>query len=211
MIWRDKAALSLFTFAVIGFFATPVFAGLLDTGTPYFDGVTTWKGTTPFEAVGNPNLKGHVDWIVFEPGDFPFSGYGPTNGELAYAYQVFSEGSDDVAGYLIPLDNLADNIGSFSDPANGVTGDAPIYMDLVAPGSAYWEFAGIAQGTNSEGLAYSSINKPMDWYSIVINGGTIALAEPIPAPATTPIPEPTTLWSLMIALGLLGMWRLRRS
>lgn len=208
MIRKNKAAFWLVLLSMIGCFAAPAFAGLLNTGTPYGG----WSGSTPFVGTINPDLKGHIDWAVFGPnvGDFPFSGYTPSLGELTYAYQVFGEGLDHISTYYVPFSQPANNFASFSDAANGVTGTVPTYTDSL---SAYWEFtgsAGIGQGANSEGLVYSSSNIPTTWYSIVVNGGTVALAEPVPAPSSIPIPEPATIWLLLSALGLLIVRQLRR-
>jgi len=199
-----KAILSLILFGVIGFIAAPAFAGLHDYGTPY----DSWSGTTPFSSIGQyGTLIGHIDWVVFGPDGFPFDGYSPSSNELTYVYQVYSEGTEHISTYYIPTDQPADNFSSFSDLPRGVTGQVPTYID---PGMPWWEFAGINTGGNSEGLVYSSTDVPQVWYSIILNGGMVAIAQPIPAPSAVSIPEPATLWLLIIALGLLGMRQLRR-
>src|SRR3972149_9073614 len=119
MIGKKKAAWCLVLFAVVGFYAAPAFAGLLDYGTPY----GSWSGSTPFSAVGQQGtLIGHIDWVVFGPEGFPFDGYSPTSGELSYAYRVFSTGTENITTYYIPIDEPADNFSSFSDVPRGVTG-----------------------------------------------------------------------------------------
>jgi hypothetical protein len=186
----------------------PVSAGLIDTGTHY----GSWSGTTAFTGVTNPLLKGTIDWVVFGPGDFPFSGYSPTVGELTYAYQIHCTGDDAISTEIVPFPsaNTADNVGAFSDSLHGVTGDAPTVMGLDPADSVYWLFSDIEKGKSSEGLVYSSPNVPQAWYSIIINGGTVAIADPIPAPSSTPIPEPASVWLLVSGLVALSVWRLRR-
>jgi len=206
MVWLIKTAKCLALSAVIGLLAANTYAGLIDVGTAY-DG---WKGTTTFQSTSNPDLKGSVDWIVYKAADFPFSGYTPTSGELVYVYQVFSTGKDHISSYSVILDNLADSIGAFSDSTNGITGQAPISMVLTPLDSAHWQFAGINQGENSEGLVYCSPNKPEDYYSIVVNGGSYAIADPIPSPSSAKIPEPGTLLLLMTALGVLAVMKIAR-
>ena len=203
MVWQKEAAKYLAMCAVIGLLAAPVYAGLIDVGTAYNDGARTWKSTVPtyFQSAANPDLNGYVEWIVYGPGDFPFSGFAPTANELTYVYQVFGTGKDHISSYTVPLYNAADNIGAFSD--SGVTGQAPISMELLPLDSAHWQFAGINQGDNSEALVFCSPNKPDDYYSIVVDGGATAVAgPPLPSPSSTPIPEPAALASLLIALGI---------
>jgi hypothetical protein len=213
MIGLRKAALCMVLFAVVGFYAAPACAGLLSTGTPY----GTWSGSTNFVGIDNPDLSGHIDWVVFGPGDYPFSDedlplFTPTSGELTYVYQVFCEGTDAISLSLHPwaTPNTADNVGAFVDTPNGVTGDPATDMGLIPEDSVYWVFAGIEPGNNSEGLVYCSPNVPQNWYSVIINGGTVAIVDPIPVPSSTPIPEPAVLWSLIVALGTFGAWCLRR-
>jgi hypothetical protein len=208
MGWHKEATKYLTICAVIGLLAAPVYAGLIDVGTAYNDGARTWKSTIPtyFQSAANPDLSGYVEWIVYGPGAFPFTGFTPAADELTYVYQVFSTGSDHVSSYTVPLYNAVDTgigIGAFSDPANGVTGVAPSAMQLLALDSAHWQFAGINQGDNSEALVFCSPNKPDDYYSILVDGGATAVAgPPLPSPSSTPIPEPAVLASLLIAFAI---------
>ena len=178
-------------------------AGLLDTGSPMISGTTSFS---------NDDLNGTVDWAVFGPGDFPFSGYTPTPGELSYVYQVHSTGADVVSSYSVPLLNPADNIESFSDPGNGVTGIVPSAQEMTVPGAARWLFQdpGIGTGQRSEALVFSSPNIPLDVPSSVVDGGAYAVAIPVPSPSGTPIPEPATVWLLVSVLGVMLLARLRR-
>lgn len=185
-------------------------AGALDGhGDAYFDGSTTWSGSTSF--TDGANLHGYVDWAVFAPGDFPYSGYTPTLGEMVYAYQVFGMGTDAVSSFSVGLLNPANNIGSFS----GLTGDSATSASIVAPpnGKAEWVFLGmddgIDQGDNSEGLAFSSVKVPQDLFAVVVNGGSFAVAIPVPTPSSTDIPEPVTM-ALFAAGGAVLLRRKRR-
>jgi hypothetical protein len=206
------ATLGLILCVVVGFCVSPVAAGLLDTGTPIAKGTDEWSGTTSF---ANGTLSGWVDWAVFAPGAFPFSGYTPQDGEVTYVYQIHCTGTAHISFYGVYLENDADNVGYFSDSANGVTGATPSHVSLSEYDQAGWTFGtggGIAQGSTSCGLVFSSPNLPMDYTAICINGGRFAIVEPVPSPSPDAIPEPATIWLLGSALSLmLGAYWLRRS
>jgi hypothetical protein len=214
MFGRKKIVVGLVLFAVVGLCALPAPADLLTTGTPYFDGVTTWRGTSNFPATPDPILGGYVEWDVYGPGQFPFAGYTPTSGEYTYVYQLFNTGSAAITNYSVALDNAADNIGAFVDGGNGVTGDQPIPlgMNIYAPpnGGASWDFTGIAQLGHSCGLVFSSPYAPLSKIGIIINHGEYRIGDNIPSPSSA-TPEPATLGLLGSALGLMATgWWLRR-
>jgi hypothetical protein len=212
MIKFNRASTCLALFLVINLLAINAFAGLLDVGSPYYDGVKTWKGTTTFVSDDNPNLHGYVEWAVFAPGQFPgaFTGYTPTPGEFTYAYQIFEEGSDDVSDLTVYMANPADNIGTFNVPS--VPGLAPLTMTLISSESADWTFSGIKlpNNGNSIGLAYSSPYVPLDLYAGVLDGGSTATVDPVPSPDTYSIPEPSMLALLTICLGMAGFVATKR-
>jgi hypothetical protein len=204
---KSKVIGCLVLFALIGFGVMPAYGSLETSGTAYFDGVTTWRGSTSFEAPGNSNLKGTVYWAVFGPGDFPFTPdetvpYEPTPGELTYVYQIFNLGTDNITLFKTLMDNEADNIGWFSDLDNDVTGISPSSLELV-PISAVWHFISpaIDQNGSSVGLIFSSTNTPMLSTSLIADGGTTAEAE-VPIPSANLIPEPASM--LVWLLGLVA-------
>jgi hypothetical protein len=222
MMTTRKVAMGVVGFAVAAVLAAPAFAGLLGTGLSYDDGVrpTPWEGTTTFSFVSEEDdtfLIGYVEWAVFAPGAFPFAGYEPTEGKLAYVYQVFSTGKSAISNYSVGIENPADNIGKFIDvdELHDVTGDQPkdpMNLYPAPAGGASWDFDGIIQDGSSCGLVFSSERKPVEFDSIVINHGHYAVAEPIPSPGPNNIPEPGTLWLLGSGLVLMmaGRWFWRR-
>ncbi len=158
-----------------------------------------WTATTAFD--NGVGLSGTVEWSVFGPGDFPFAGYAPTAGELTYAFQVFSTGTSAIHSLTLNDPNgAADNIGSFADLA----GEAPISVALGT--QAEWNFLGLDAGENSTGLAFSSIKTPSSLFGVVVNGGSFAVAIPLPVPGSVDIPEPASL----ALLGAGGLMMLRR-
>ncbi len=172
-------------------------AGVLDGHSGAFG---AWTGSTTFDS-GN-GLSGYIDWTVFGPGDFPFSGYTPTAGELAYTFQIFSTGADAIHSLTLNDPNgEMNNVGVFADLA----GEAPSSVALGT--QAEWNFAGLDTGENSIGLAFSSIKTPESLFGIVVNGGSFAVAIPLPVPGSNDIPEPASL----ALLGLGGLLMLRRS
>jgi hypothetical protein len=212
-------------FVCLTILAVPVSAGVLNEHPDaYNDGLGPgpgglWSTTTSFTDGGN--LSGTVDWAVFAPGDFPFDlggGWTPTAGQVSYVYQILVDGSHDVSSYTVPLVNPADNIGAFVDALAPITGNLPDGMTLTQPpaGSAYWNWEGgnaIGQGGSSSGLAFSSPYKPEETFSVVVNGGSFAVAVPVPTPSDEVIPEPGTLTSLAVGLGvvlLTGVTRWRK-
>jgi len=164
-----------------------------------------WVGSTAFVT---GTLQGYVDWAVFGPAQFPYpgTGYSPTSGELTYVYQVYETGTAPLSSFSMALTDLADNIGAFS----GITGDVPSSMSLtpLPSSSATWRFAGIAQGGNSEGLAFSSIRVPQNLLGTVVDTGQSTTVIPLPSPSPTSIPEPATVgMALLVGLTLLARRR----
>jgi hypothetical protein len=211
MIAKQKTAAALVLFTLIGLWALPAPADMLTTGTPYFDGVTTWRGTSYFSYAPDPVLDGYVQWDVYAPNQFPFAGYTPTTGEYTYVYQVYNTAISAISNYSVALDHAADNISYFSDSGNGVTGVLPNGATINPPpnGSASWDFGGIAKGDHSCGLVFSSPYAPLYKIGIIINHGEYRIGDNIPSPSNT-VPEPATLWLVGGALALLVGWWLRR-
>jgi hypothetical protein len=158
-----------------------------------------WTATTAFD--NGVGLSGTVDWTVFGPGDFPYAGYAPPAGELVYSFQIFSTGPDAIHSLTLNDPNSAANsIGTFADLA----GEAPSSIALGT--QAEWNFAGLDTGENSIGLAFSSIKTPASLFGVVVNGGSFAVAIPLPVPGSSDIPEPASL----ALMGVGGLMMLRR-
>ena len=186
---------------LVGLCAATASAGALDGHAAAFnDGSKTWTGSTPFD--NGTGVAGYVDWSVFGPGVFPYSGYSPTAGEMTYAFQVFNTGTDTISSFSVSLANAADNIGSFND----LSGDAVATNTLFPLVKAEWTFSGMVTGNNSEGLAFSTPKVPQDLFGLVIDGGTFSVVIPLPSPSGDDIPEPVT----MSLLGVGGLALLRR-
>jgi len=159
-----------------------------------------YTGSTPF-TVGT--LSGFVDYAVFNPGAFPFSGYTPTAGELTYAYQIFVTGTAPVSSFELVLTDPADNIGNF----NSLPGTAPNSQTLTALTSAKWTFPGIPSGGNSDGLAFSSPRIPQSLFATVVDTGQTTWVIPLPSPGPVGIPEPATLGLAAVGCLVLGLRR----
>jgi hypothetical protein len=214
MIVRKQVATMLAVFVAVNLVSAMAFGALSDYAAQSFtDGEgKLWNGSTDFPIPpdeGSP-LYGHVDWAVFAPGAFPFAGggYTPTPGEFTYVYQVIEEGPAAISLYAVAMENPADNIGWFN--FGSITGTAPSDETLYPFESAEWDFPGFSNGAASSGLVYSSPYGPEDLYGIVLNGGHIAVSQPVPSPGTYTIPEPSALVMLTIGLALAGVAAKRR-
>ena len=206
-------------------FSAPVFASLIYDAGLAFDG---WAGTTYFDfdnqnypadfpvtpggQIGD-NLEGYVEWVIYDVGNFPlgYTGYTPTADQLVYAYQIFVTGNMDnpvtnVAVAIIP-GRPKNNIGFFS--GGSVSGDVPTDQEFLTQ-YADWDFDGIATGTSSRGIAFSSPNVPENLFGSVVDGGQSAPVIFLPSPSATAIPEPSMLVMLMFGAGSLILARRRR-
>jgi PEP-CTERM motif-containing protein len=200
------AALALGFMAAVAVTGSSADAGVLNgNGAAFNDGngpsAGAWTATTAFD--NGQGVSGTVDWTVFGPGDFPFAGYAPGAGELTYAFQIYSTGTAAIHSLTLNDPNSAmGNIGTFADLA----GQAPTSVALGT--QAEWNFAGLNAGDNSIGLAFSSIKTPDSLFGIVVNGGSFAIAIPLPVPGSVDIPEPASM--ALLGLGGLAMLRRRR-
>ena len=191
-----------------------------------FPATGTFSGNA---SVGPATLDVQVDYAVFEAPDFvsnfPASGYTPT-GPLVYTYQVHVNAPPSNipvnTQLVLPVIDYTDAAPSwFNTPALG---------GQQAPGSALWgglnsdvarwEFPDLSNfslpnysidpGESSYGLVFSSNNVPeFEFFggraeSITISGGALTAILPVHVPSTTPwsapIPEPTTLTLLGLAM-----------
>ena len=218
----NRVTTPILILCALALFAAPALGGPLATAPGvYFDGFTTWHGSSPFQGYFDPpfntqpsGLSGTIDWAVWAPGTFPagFSGYTPTPGEFVYTYQVNVDGPDPLSQSIVLPFNQADNIGSFSGDAGfgSVTGDFPFSSVIIPFDSAQWTFVpGVDGGESTSGLAFSSLYTPVMSAGVEIDGGTFALTM-VPAPNGPLIPEPGTMALASCGFGVLAVYWLRR-
>jgi hypothetical protein len=180
--------------------ASQSFAGPLSTDpNAYFDGSTTWHGSTPFS---HGTLTGFIDWAVYDPAHAPagLAGYARTPGELIYAYQAYDTGASALSSVSVDLQNFADNIGTFT--ATGIGGQAALTANLVPLDSATWTFTGVLTGNSTVGMVFSSPMVPMNDVATTLDHGQVVVVDPIPSPSSIRIPEPSTL--VLALFGLAG-------
>jgi hypothetical protein len=202
--------LGYFFVCLIALSAVPALAGPLATDGTAISG---WHGSTPYQgydAGNNPTgLVGYIDWAVYAPGHAPAgftpdvgNGYtGATSGEYLYTYQAYETGSANLSFVSVAMTGPADNIGDFT--ATGISGQAPVFDQLVPNDSASWYFNGVGPGASSFGLSFSSPNGPTWSAATTIDDGSIASGMPVPASGTGNIPEPSTL--VLAICGFVGL------
>lgn len=196
--------------AVVLLASATALGGLATDSNAYDDGVNPqWNGSVHFYSTGGGDtIEADVEYTVYAPGDFTYTGLGytPTPGEFVYAYQVIpTAGSVDIKTFWVNMlaSNEANNIGSFTlggiAPTSAFFGNADP-QNLV---SANWEFLGgiLVNPSSSYGLAYSSINAPIMYVGFIQDGGLAGMPDsPLPSPSDE-IPEPATM--LVLAAGAL--------
>ena len=209
----------ILSLAVVGvlFCATAWGGPLLNHVDAWTDGDNvTWTGSTHIESAGG-ELAADIEWAVFGPDDSPYSGanFTPTAGEFVYAYQVIVDLRLEVNKFWVNMEpsNEANGIGWFDLPG----GIAPSLSEFASVDpqnlvSADWTFAGdLLPGEVSAGLAYSSINAPIEWLGFIQDGGQGGIPEGwVPSPGDV-IPEPVTLVFLLLVGGVLLAIRRKNS
>lgn len=191
-------------------------AGVLATDSAaYVDGTgRAWSGSTDLDSgimINGIALKGTVDWCVYAPGSFHFTGYTPTAGEFVYAYQIELKGTSVAELFTVAMldGNKANNIGSFDltgdRTPNGAYFENPGHANLLA---ADFEWApGLTPGQKTAGLVFSSINAPLDWVGTLTDSGQAADGW-VPSPSNV-IPEPATMGLLAVGM-VVGLLRRKR-
>ncbi len=170
------------------------------------------QGRVPFSSAGNPNLTGDIEYAVFTTADFnsafPGNGYAGA-GPLVYAYQVDNTGSDAISLETIGIVNPFSDVG-VADIGIGFIFPSSFGID-GGTGNPQWSFnpGKILQNESSQGLVYSTDRLPdLSGTSVTVNGGSVALANPVPVPGSNMIPEPSSV--VLISLGALGVGMLVR-
>ncbi len=194
------------------------FGVLYEHAGAWTDGASrTWTGQTEIQMTdpgdATKELAAIVEWAVFPAGDFPYADgdFTPTAGEFTYAYQLKNVGDYQVNKFWVNMQvsNEANNVGAFDltsglEPTSSDWGNT----DPQNRVSAIWLFSGFDNGEVSNGLAYNSINEPLDWWGFIQDGGLAGMPQGLlPSPSDV-IPEPATMALLLI--GALAMAGLRR-
>ena len=204
---KQLAILCLVSVAMMGLWTAPATAGWIDSVNGYDDGTTLWEGTSPYSS---GSLTGYIEWAVFGPGEFPFSGYTPAPGQFTYVYQIVNTGDAAVSYWGVGLDYEASLIDWFASSDPLVDGVAPSSCQITGY-SGEWNFTSLGGGTTSTGLVFSSPNKPTFYYGLIIDSGESCFIDDISSAGPEAIPEPTTIW--LVASGLcmaLAYWWRRR-
>jgi hypothetical protein len=205
----------------LNFCAAQAFAGPLAIDTTSISG---FHGTTPYQGHFNNNslsgLFGTVDYAVWAPGTFPgaFSGFSANDYVYTYQLNVDPRATAPLSSFAVVLTGPTDvlNIGDFTGN-NGfglVAGHAPLgganSPFIIDLDSANWAFAGVAPGSSSDGLAYSSPNGPVWSTGTAIDDGSVANFYPIPSSQPVNVPEPGTVSLAACGIGVLLLRWLRR-
>ncbi len=212
MVGTTKILAALCCLLVLSVGSTTV-AGILDDHPlAYNDGFGPgtdgrWAGTGAYNN-GDGTLVGNLDFAVFTANAFnaafPGASYSPNSGELVYAYQVLN-GSGSAAVTLEAVSaSPADNIGNFELEG----GDIEPSFEQFSLGTAEWYFQdpAIPGGGMSNGLVFSSPNRPVFGPSVTVDGGVFAFVD-VPTPGDMAIPEPAAVMLLAIASGAMMMLR----
>jgi hypothetical protein len=203
MTLSKRAMVCLVLFLAVSLLSTTAFGGVRDYGTPYTDvSSVIWSGTSHFEHPSS-GLMGDIDWIVYGPGDFPYSdsGYIPPALQYTYVYQIINTGTVAISDFTFNVDQVVDNVDSFIS-ASRVLGDLAAGTDY-SPIMVEWIFDGINGGNTSAGLVFTSLKAPKTTETgRVTDGGSSSGVELLPAPGPNDIPEPGTFVLLVAGLGL---------
>ena len=193
--------------ALLSVTASAGFAGTLNAHPDAYGGVT---GSVAFN--NGAGISGAIDFAVFTAADFNanFSGLGYVPSDpLVYTYQLLVEGRSGITKFIVYLNgNPANHIGSFD-----LGGQAPSVSQFICcPEGAQWSFAlpGVAGGTTSWGLAFSSPNSPLFGSAEVFAESSSTVVAGVPSPSTilAPVPEPSSL--LFVGSGVLFLLGKRR-
>jgi hypothetical protein len=150
-------------------------------------------------------LNGTIDWAVFTRASFdvafPGNGYVSPANELVYAHQIFTAGPlIGSTGMDVSLNGSpAGNGGSYSISGIPFTEVQAVFAFADSLGATWILAAETDPLTPSEGLVYSSPNRPrLTGKPIVVDGGLSAAGE---LPIGVPVPEPATLLMMSLAAG----------
>ncbi len=202
--------------------AAPALAGPLALDTNSVGGV--WHGSSlPYQGYFDypgttqpSGLQGYIEWAVYAPGAFPggfTASFAVEPGDYVYAYQIYETGPLPVSFMGVTLQTTADSIGEFTgNDGFGLVAGASTLASQLTLTQAQWFFDenGVAQGTTSTGLLFTSPYGPQLLEGNTVDGGSSATAIPLPSPLPPNVPEPGTLVLASFGLVAMGVQLLRR-
>jgi len=213
--------------SAIAFCVSPAIAGPLAIDTNTYGGI--WHGSTQLQAFFDyprnaepSSLRGHVDWAVYAPGQFPsgFTGYAPAATEFVYAYQLNIDGNaaELFRFFEVTLEAVAHNVGTFiGDGGFGEVDGANPTSNLLfgLPFSAVaWDFEEPITAGLSKGLVFTAPARPKllsGTFITVIENFEGALGDIIPVPTPEPpLPEPSSLILGLFAVAGLAAVAMRK-
>ena len=173
-----------------------------------------WSGSTPLAEPLKPDVEIYYAVFTRDAFNLAFGDMDPNNQDSrVYTYQlVNAAGSPVITKLTVGLDSRASPAGitEIDDPGGGL-GTASLlqaFAPLSPPyGSAVWNYTpSIAAGGKSKILLFTSSQDPQ-WLSATVKGNVQAESGPVPSP----IPEPTSLISLIMAVVFFVLLRPIRS
>ena len=229
---QTKIAILSCALAVLCLFGGVALAGPLPTdGNSYFDGVTTWHGSSLFtDTQAGATLKAEVEFSVYAPGKFGTSAAlgnpaaaDPSSGtDFVYAYEILNDGTG-LNPSTTTVSNLSVGLLAGAIPFNSTRvgndattlelGIAPNLSQFVPSGNpkqaAKWSYTHTTLNINqhSDILFFTSPFGPTTILASMQGGDGATIPS---AFLPTPVPEPTSLMISIIGMACVLAMRCAR-